>query len=262
MVKVFLPTWNSVTTLKQCLEGIKHAVPNAEIHVLDHASIDDTKTVALHYGKYEVFMGNLGEVRAYICKLTSERKEWFLMVDSDIILHPDFFYVAKRFIAPNIGAVFGRKISTAKKLRRYEEYLYNAFDFPAVNSRRLDCSCVLLNSEAVKGFSFHGCCFEDYELGKHIIGNGFKHIFIDTPCLHLGFDDFRVYLAHARWSGAGAKQMNYSPFWKVLASVVYMPLKSPCPLTTFQIRLHYFFGFLFSKYFFEYRRECWQPEHR
>lgn len=254
MVKVYVPTWNSGLTLQRCLDSIVKAVPDAEIFVVDRGSTDATRAIALKYGTYVIFMGNLGEARSFICRHACEQDKPFLMVDSDMVLPQDFFRIAKRFLDPKIGAVYGQKLTVAKKVRRYENYVYSAVVLPLVNSGRLDTSCTLFKPEAVRGFVCRLYSYEDYSIGKHIIMETATLILLDVPCKQLGLGNFKQYLVHVRWSGAGTRFMHLSNAWKAFASLFWMPLKSPCKFTTFQVRLHYVFGFLFSKFFLEFRR--------
>jgi glycosyltransferase involved in cell wall biosynthesis len=253
-MNVYVPTWNSSATLEQCINGIFRAVPNAEICVVDHASVDDTKMIAKRHGTYEVFMGNLGETRTHICEVASKSDEPFMMVDSDVELPNNFIDVAKNFLVLKNGAVYGRKQTVGEKPQKYEAFVYSAYSFPVVNSKRLDTSCTLFNPEAIKGFVCHWPSYEDYALGKHMRSRGFSYVLLDLPCKHLGLGDFRVYLSHVRWAGAGLGLIGLPSTWKLFASVFWMPLKSPCKLLTFQVRLHYVVGFLFYKHFLEYNR--------
>lgn len=257
MTKVYVPTWNSIATLEKCLKSIEKAVPNAEITIIDRASTDGTRQIAEKYGEYVVFEGNLGEARTLICKLAAKQSDMFLMVDSDVELPPNFLSIAKEFMTEKVGAVFGVKVAEAEKARSYEIYAHalESTVYPVVNGKRMDTACTLFRPEATNGFHCNCFSFEDYALGKYINSKGFKHVRICVVCSHLGFDDFRVYLAHQRWSGAGVRYIRFKAIWQSLVSLIVMPLRSPCKLTTFQVRLHYTIGFLLSRWLLEYERK-------
>ncbi len=256
MPLVFVPTWNSATTLEGTLRSIKIAIPNASIVVIDRGSADNTKRIALKYGKYVNFNGNIGETRTLMCKMAQERPEWFVMVDSDMVLPENWFREVTRYKDENVGAIFTRKFSVTKKIRAFEMWRQGSLVFPAVNITRMDTACVYINPKAVAGFKTTASNQEDKQLGDYIIKQGFKHVFVNIIADHYGNETIHNFWQHARWDGAGRRKIIKDSTLEMFLASFVMPLKAPprLMLFTFKTYLQEFIGYLLANYYFEYKR--------
>jgi len=111
--------------------------------------------------------------------------EWFMFVDSDVILCDDWFVKASRLVRENVGAIWGIEIwSVVRKmrvLRLFERLTLKIFE------RRGGTHDILVRREAVNGiripYSLH--TYEDAYVKSWIRKNGYEVIPVYDPyCIH------------------------------------------------------------------------------
>jgi glycosyltransferase involved in cell wall biosynthesis len=108
-VDVVLSTLNAEKTIKKCLDAIQKDIPVNKVIIVDGGSNDETiplikkhslwKKTALHI-KQEL---NLGQSRAYAFSQVST--PFFVLIDSDVIIHPGWFNEMAKDIDEKTGAV-------------------------------------------------------------------------------------------------------------------------------------------------------------
>lgn len=87
IVDVVICSFNSAATIRQCLEGIAKFVETERIIVVDGGSKDGTQDIVRAHPKTELHVRpdlSLGASRKFAFGLV--RTEWFLQIDSDVIL--------------------------------------------------------------------------------------------------------------------------------------------------------------------------------
>lgn len=88
LVSVIVPTYNSVSTLDECLMALKNQeYRNIEIIVADSFSKDRTKDIALHYGAKIIDAQTLALARKM--GVETSKGKYILFLDSDQIIEPD-----------------------------------------------------------------------------------------------------------------------------------------------------------------------------
>jgi glycosyltransferase involved in cell wall biosynthesis len=113
-VDVVLLTKNSERKLKECLESVYQNVPVAKLIAVDGRSNDKTLDILnwfnekYHNVKIILDKGNRATARQK--GIENVTTEWFLFVDSDVVLCDGWFKKAQQYISANVGAVWGTEI--------------------------------------------------------------------------------------------------------------------------------------------------------
>jgi glycosyltransferase involved in cell wall biosynthesis len=113
-VDVVLLTKNSEKVLEKCLESVYQNVPVGQLIVVDGYSIDRTLDILRQFNeKYH----NVKVVYDSGTRATARQKgienvetEWFMFVDSDVILCRNWYRKAIKHIGKNVGAVWGIEV--------------------------------------------------------------------------------------------------------------------------------------------------------
>jgi glycosyltransferase involved in cell wall biosynthesis len=113
-VDVVLLTKNSDRKLKDCLESVYMNVPVARLIAVDGYSTDNTLDILnwfnQKYHNVKIIMDKGNRATARQKGIADVNTEWFLFVDSDVVLCNDWFKKAQRYIDSNVGAVWGTEI--------------------------------------------------------------------------------------------------------------------------------------------------------
>ena len=110
-VDVVLLTKNSQRLLKACLRSVYENVPVNRLIVIDAFSTDDTLRIlgdlSREYGNVEIIseIGSRGMARER--GIREVETEWFLFVDSDVVLCKNWFEKASSHIREDVGAIWG-----------------------------------------------------------------------------------------------------------------------------------------------------------
>ncbi|MGB9135047.1 MAG: glycosyltransferase family 2 protein [Candidatus Bathyarchaeia archaeon] len=118
-VDVAVLTKNSQETLEQCLESIYKNVPVNRLIVVDGYSTDKTLEIVKTFddNHHNVLLisdrGTRGRARQKA--IEAVETEWFMFVDSDVILCDKWFEVAIKIVDDNVGAVWGIEIWSVVK---------------------------------------------------------------------------------------------------------------------------------------------------
>ena len=118
-VDVAVLTKDSERTLTQCLDSIYNNIPVNQLIIVDGYSTDQTLEIIKRYdAKYHNVVvlkekGTRGKARQKaISKISTE---WFVFVDSDVVLCSDWFNKAKKLMRDNVGAIWGVEIWSVLK---------------------------------------------------------------------------------------------------------------------------------------------------
>ena len=113
-VDVVLLTKNSDRKLKECLESVYKNVPVARLIVIDGYSTDKTLGILegfnsrFHNVKIILDKGNRATARQK--GIAEVATEWFLFVDSDVVLCNGWFTKAQEYVADDVGAIWGTEV--------------------------------------------------------------------------------------------------------------------------------------------------------
>jgi glycosyltransferase involved in cell wall biosynthesis len=188
-VDVVILTKNSERWLSECLESVYENVPVNRLIVIDGYSTDSTLEVLDEfnkvYGNVEIIAqnGSRGEARARGIKEVTT--EWFMFVDSDVVLSKDWFEKAKRYAASDVGAIWGVDIpgDTWDKL--------SVFVFKWLETRvfkiRGGCHDILIRRDCVKDIKIPSelHTLEDAYIRDWITARNYKVVIThDSWCRH------------------------------------------------------------------------------
>src|SRR3972149_9876612 len=101
-------TKNSDHLLDKCLASIYENVPVGNLIVVDGFSTDETLKIVgkvnHEHGNVEVLQVNGSRARAREAGIRQVETDWFMFVDSDVILSRDWFKKAQRSVKNDTGA--------------------------------------------------------------------------------------------------------------------------------------------------------------
>ena len=126
-VDVVVLTKNSEETLRECLEAIYKNVPINRLIVVDGYSTDSTIDIINEFNKkYRNVLlisekGTRGKARQTAIGMI--QTEWFVFVDSDVLLCDKWFERAEKYIEDDVGAVWGIELWSCQVNITYNQIL-------------------------------------------------------------------------------------------------------------------------------------------
>jgi glycosyltransferase involved in cell wall biosynthesis len=177
-VDVVILTRDSDGIFRDCLSSIYENVPVNRLIAVDGHSEDLTLQILdefrSKYGNVKVIeeTGTRGEARDR--GMQEVETEWFVFVDSDVVLCRDWFQKASRLREPDVGAVWGVDIPGAVTNRRMVSALLwmesRVFDL------RGGCHDLLVRREAVKDLHIpsHLHTLEDAYIREWILSQNYR----------------------------------------------------------------------------------------
>ena len=114
LIDVIVLTKNSELHLEKCLKAIYKNIPINNLVIVDNNSIDRTINIVLQFKKK---FDNVLIIKDDGNRATSRQKgvkqvktDWFMFVDSDVVLCKDWYEKAKPFMEKNVGLVWGIEV--------------------------------------------------------------------------------------------------------------------------------------------------------
>jgi len=188
-VDVVIITKNSESMLNECLKSVYKNVPVNQLIVVDGYSTDRTLEIVRQFQKKH---GNILVIQDKGNRATARQKgidqvktEWFLFVDSDVVLCKDWFKKAEKHLGQNVGAVWGIEVwSTIQNPAILKTFLWitrKIFDL------RGGTHDTLVRTDFVKDMEIPKILhvFEDAYIKDWITHKGYKMIACYDPyCVH------------------------------------------------------------------------------
>lgn len=119
-VDVVMLTKDSEAVPRECLRSVYENVPVKSLIVVDGFSKDNTLRILdsynRRYGNIRVVSEHGSRVKPRQRGLEEVSTEWFMFVDSDVILCKDWFEKASRYVGKDVGAIWGVDIPEVLKL--------------------------------------------------------------------------------------------------------------------------------------------------
>lgn len=113
-VDVIVLTKNSERLLKECFNSIFENIPVNRLVVVDGYSTDSTasivETYKKKYGNVVLIRDNGTRGSARLKGIRAVETDWFVFVDSDVILCDDWYEKAKKYVKNDVGAVWGTEV--------------------------------------------------------------------------------------------------------------------------------------------------------
>jgi glycosyltransferase involved in cell wall biosynthesis len=113
-VDVVMITLNSDRMLEKCLESVYQNVPVKQIIVVDGGSTDRTLQILNHFNdlfhNVKIIKDNGNRATARQKGIENVTAEWFIFVDSDVVLCNNWHKKAMQHTNPRVGAVWGIEV--------------------------------------------------------------------------------------------------------------------------------------------------------
>jgi len=188
-VDVVIITKNSETMLNDCLKSVYKNVPVNHLIVVDGFSTDKTLEIVREFQKKH---GNVLLMQDRGSRATARQKginqvktEWFMFVDSDVVLCEDWFKRAEKYVSKNVGAIWGIEVWSILQnpavLKMFLRITRKIFDLRGGTHDTLVRTSLVKDIEIPKALHV----FEDAYIKNWINRKGFKMIACYDPyCIH------------------------------------------------------------------------------
>ncbi|MBS7633066.1 glycosyltransferase family 2 protein [Candidatus Bathyarchaeota archaeon] len=188
-VDVVVLTKNSERSLRKCLESVYRNIPVNKLIVVDGYSVDSTLDIVREfkrkYGNVVVIQEGGKRGRARQLALEKVETDWFMFVDSDVVLCDGWFAKAAKLIRDKVGAIWGIEIWSVVRNTRFlslfERITLKIFE------KRGGTHDLLVRRKAIEGIripeDLH--TYEDSYIKKWICRNGYRAVAVYEPyCVH------------------------------------------------------------------------------
>ena len=189
LVDVVLLTKDSERILSRCVESIYKNVPVAQLIAVDGYSKDKTLEILEgfneKYHNVKIIMDKGTRATARQKGIESVTAEWFMFVDSDVILCKDWFKKAQKYMQPDVGAIWGIEVwSTISNPKTMRVFLTTTRRIFEVRGGTHD---TLIKTSLVKDIkipvNLH--VFEDAYIKDWISDKGYRVVACYSPfCIH------------------------------------------------------------------------------
>jgi glycosyltransferase involved in cell wall biosynthesis len=177
-VDVVILTKDSDNLLRACLSSVYENIPVNRLIAIDGHSRDLTLQIldefGSKYGNVKVIEEDGTRGKARDRGIREVETEWFVFVDSDVVLCKDWFQKVSRLVEPDVGAVWGVDIPGAATNRLMVSALLwmesRVFDL------RGGCHDLLVRREAVKDIHIpsHLHTLEDAYIREWILSRNYR----------------------------------------------------------------------------------------
>jgi len=114
LIDVIVLTKNSESHLEKCLKAIYENIPISNLIIIDGYSTDGTMNIIM---KFKKRYDNIIILKDFGTRATSRQKgirqvktDWFMFVDSDVVLCKNWYNKAKPFMKKNVGLIWGIEV--------------------------------------------------------------------------------------------------------------------------------------------------------
>lgn len=188
-IDVIMLTKNSERVLRKCLGSVYENVPVGNLVVVDGNSTDSTLGILQEfherYGNLIVLQDKGTRASARQKAIGYVKSDWFMFVDSDVVLCDGWFAKARKLMSDDVGAIWGIEVWSVlrgtKFLDLFERVTMKIFD------RRGGTHDLLVRTKAVEDIAipYHLHTYEDSYIRSWIIKKGYRVIPVYDPyCLH------------------------------------------------------------------------------
>jgi glycosyltransferase involved in cell wall biosynthesis len=135
-IDVAILTMNSDRMLKQCINSVYQNIPVKNLIVVDGFSTDKTSEIVDEFQKkyrnvrFIQEKGTRATARQTAIRLV--KSDWFMFVDSDVILSRNWFAEAEKLVKDDVGAIWGIEIWSvlrdSKLLKLFERVTIKIFE--------------------------------------------------------------------------------------------------------------------------------------
>ncbi|MCW4011178.1 MAG: glycosyltransferase family 2 protein [Candidatus Bathyarchaeota archaeon] len=186
---VVLLTLNSERKLKECVASIYQNVPVHQLIVVDGGSTDRTLEIL---EEFNLRHGNVKIVHDKGTRATARQKgienvtsDWFIFVDSDVVLCKDWYRKAQTYVDEEVGAVWGIEVwSTLRNPKALRMFLVVTRKIFVLRGGTHD---TLIRTQAIKNVKIPASLhvFEDAYIKDCIEQRGYRVVACYDPfCIH------------------------------------------------------------------------------
>jgi glycosyltransferase involved in cell wall biosynthesis len=190
-VDVVLLTKNSEHLLEKCLKSLYQNVPVKSLIVIDGYSTDRTLQILYEfqrkYGNVALFQIQGSRAKARTEGIRRVSTEWFMFVDSDVILCKNWFDRVQADLSQGIGAVWGLNVDVIPNVKNKRILSMQSIVAKQAFYLRGGMHDTLILHKAVVGVNIpeHLHTYEDAYLVHWIESHGFKvSIGSNIYCMH------------------------------------------------------------------------------
>jgi glycosyltransferase involved in cell wall biosynthesis len=188
-IDVVLLTKDSERKLRECVDSIYRNIPVARLIVVDGYSTDKTLKILSEfnqkYGDVKVIMDKGTRATARQKGIEAVQTDWFIFVDSDVVLCRDWFKKIQKYIADDVGAVWGIEVwSTISNPKTLKLFLTTTRKIFEVRGGTHD---TLIRKEALQNMKIPSSLhvFEDTYIKDWIEDKGYRVVACYSPfCIH------------------------------------------------------------------------------
>ena len=193
-IDVAILTMNSGRMLRECINSVYKNVPVNNLIIIDGYSTDTTKEIVREFQEKHgnvIFVqekGTRGSARQKAIQFV--KSDWFMFVDSDVLLSKNWFAEAEKQIKDGIGAIWGIEIWSvlkgSKVLRIFERITLKIFE------KRGGTHDLLVRRKTVEDIKipYRLHTYEDGYIKDWIEKKGYKVIGVYEPyCIHFRPDE-------------------------------------------------------------------------
>ncbi len=188
-VDVVLITMNSERMLEKCLNSVYSNVPVNKLIVVDGGSTDQTLQILQDfntiYHNIQIIPDKGNRATARQKGIENVTAEWFIFVDSDVVLCKDWYKKAVQYQDKKVGAIWGIEVwSTITSLATLKLFLWVTMKIFDLRGGTHD---TLIRASTVKDIKIPSNLhvFEDAYIKEWITKKGYRVVACYTPyCMH------------------------------------------------------------------------------
>jgi glycosyltransferase involved in cell wall biosynthesis len=223
---IFIPTYNSVLHLQECIDSVRKSLPVNRVILVDHHSTDGTVELGRRNNCVIVSEDKgLGYARELSFRMAET--PIFALVESDLIYHQtDWYELAKSQFSERVGAVVVYVPRTGNDpWKKYSDF-WTKFTPLRGHQHGFTTGSTLLRTVAVRGIKIpHELGgYEDGYIARALRRDGWTFKWIEVAGVHYAdYPDYRK----GRWYGANARILyKLDPsFNRLLWRQVTLPVK-------------------------------------
>ena len=190
-IDVVMLTRNSGHLLSESLTSIYENVPVKNLIVIDGYSTDKTFEILSRfnkkYGNIKIFQVNGSRAKARNEGIRQVSTDWFIFVDSDVVLCKDWFKKAQADMASGVGAIWGLNVDVIPNVTDKRILKLQSIVARECFNLRGGTHDILILRKAVEGIKIpdHLHTFEDAFIVQWILDHGYKvAVGSNIYCLH------------------------------------------------------------------------------
>lgn len=157
------------------------------------------------------------------------KTKYFAFIDDDIKISKNWFKILTAFIDEDVGCIWGW-VNNKGLGKIFDECIFSNQQYRALNIyERWNTSNSIIKTDLIRDWipSEKLTCFEDWEIGRHIMNKGYKAIFV--PCDTIHYKDWIGVKNSALWAGREHYQCRRPTNIKYLKQyirLILMPFKA------------------------------------